>query len=108
MRTHAPSSGGTPSTASSRSGAHAPQTRYGQIVVIEYEPKLGRIPIRALAPQQPGNLWPAKAYRGEVVPFEATVFREGHDLLGVSLVITSPGGSTVTHRMLPMAPGTDR
>jgi starch synthase (maltosyl-transferring) len=81
-------------------------------VVVEYEqkyePKLGRIPIRHLAPQQPENLWPAKAYRGEVVPFQATVFREGHDVLGVRLIVTDPLGRSMTVRMRPIAPGTDR
>lgn len=77
-------------------------------MVIEYEPKLGRIPIRHLTPQQPENLWPAKAYRGEVVPFQATVFREGHDQLGVRLLVTDPTGRTTTLRMRPVAPGTDR
>jgi len=77
-------------------------------VGIEYEPKLGRIPIRFLAPQQPEVRWPAKAYRGEVVPFEATVFREGHDLLGVRLIVTDPEGRSTTYRMRPTAPGTDR
>ena len=75
---------------------------------IEYEPKLGRIPIRGLAPQQPEALWPAKAFRGEVVPFQATVFRDGHDLLGVQLVVTDPEGRRTTYRMRPVAPGTDR
>jgi starch synthase (maltosyl-transferring) len=69
---------------------------------------LGRIPIRGLAPQQPEALWPAKAYRGEVVPFQATAFREGHDLLGVRLIVTDPEGRKVTYRMRPVAPGTDR
>ena len=73
-----------------------------------YEPKLGRIPIRDLMPQQPGALWPAKAYRGEVVPFQATVFREGHDQLGVQLVLTDPSGASRVHWMRPIAPGTDR
>jgi starch synthase (maltosyl-transferring) len=77
-------------------------------VAVEYEPRLGRIPIRDLAPQQPGNLWASKAYRGEVVPFEATVFREGHDQLGVRLVLTDPDGRTRTHVMRDIAPGTDR
>jgi len=77
-------------------------------VVVEYEPKLGRIPIRSLAPQQPGALWPAKAYRGEVVPFQATVFREGHDLIGVRLVLTDPEGHRVTYRMRPIGEGLDR
>jgi starch synthase (maltosyl-transferring) len=69
---------------------------------------LGRIPIRALTPQQPENRWPSKAYRGEVVPFGATVFREGHDQLGVQLLLTDPTGKQTTHRMSPIAPGTDR
>ncbi|WP_434056596.1 alpha-1,4-glucan--maltose-1-phosphate maltosyltransferase [Antiquaquibacter soli] len=77
-------------------------------MVVEYEPRLGRIPIRHLAPQQPGNLWPAKAYAGEVVPFEATVFREGHDRLGVRLIITDPTGRATTFRMRSVAAGTDR
>ncbi len=57
-------------------------------------PRIGRIPIRHLAPQQPEGLWPAKAYAGEVVPFSATVFREGHDVIGVDLELTSPDGTT--------------
>jgi starch synthase (maltosyl-transferring) len=77
-------------------------------VGIEYEPKLGRIPIRGLAPQQPEALWPAKAYRGEVVPFQATVFREGHDIIGVRLIVTDPEGRKLTYRMRPIAPGLDR
>jgi len=77
-------------------------------VVIEYEPKLGRIPIRALTPQQPENHWPASAYRGEVVPFGATVFREGHDKLGVRLDLTDPHGRLASYRMRPGEPGTDR
>lgn len=77
-------------------------------MTVDYAPKLGRIPIRHLSPQVPGNLWPTKAYRGEVVPFQATVFREGHDQLGVQLVLTDPSGVETVHRMLPLAPGTDR
>ncbi len=70
--------------------------------------RIGRIPIRHLAPQQPDRLWPAKAYVGEVVPFEATVFKEGHDEIGVRLLLTSPSGATTTHVMSATAPGTDR
>jgi len=72
-----------------------------------FAPKIGRIPIRFLHPQQPENRWPAKAYAGEVVPFSATVFREGHDLIGSTLVLTDPAGNESRHRMLPGAPGTD-
>jgi starch synthase (maltosyl-transferring) len=72
--------------------------------------QLGRIPIRFLTPQQPEQRWPAKAYAGEVIPFEATVFREGHDQLGVELVLTDPAGRESAHRMVPAAdqPGLDR
>jgi len=69
---------------------------------------LGRIPIRALRPRQRENLWAANSYVGEVVPFEATVFREGHDLLHVELELTDPAGATTTHRMREIAKGTDR
>jgi Glycosidases len=70
--------------------------------------KLGRIPIRDLRPRQRENLWAANSYVGEVVPFEATVFREGHDVLHVELRLTSPSGATTTHRMTEVAKGTDR
>jgi starch synthase (maltosyl-transferring) len=77
-------------------------------VAIAYEPKLGRIPIRRLSPRQPGNLWPAKAYLGEVVPFQATVFKEGHDAIGVDLLLTDPAGVQTRHRMALVDEGTDR
>ena len=72
-----------------------------------YTEKIGRIPIRFLAPQQPENRWPAKAFVGEVVPFSATIFREGHDLLGGALLLTDPRGTTTRHQLYPGAPGTD-
>ena len=70
-------------------------------------PAIGRIPIRNLSPQQPENRWAAKSFVGEVVPFRATVFREGHDLIGVQLLLTDPTGVEQVHRMVPMGAGTD-
>jgi len=70
--------------------------------------KIGRIPIRHLSPAEPENRWPAKAYVGEVVPFAATIFREGHDLLGAQLLLTSPAGVTSVTRLTPGATGSDR
>ncbi|HWH26870.1 MAG TPA: maltotransferase domain-containing protein [Pseudolysinimonas sp.] len=64
--------------------------------------------MRHISPQQPENRWPATSYVGEVVPFEATVFREGHGLIRVELILTAPDGAEETHRLLPTAPGTDR
>ncbi len=77
-------------------------------MALDYEPRIGRIPIRDLAPVQPGDTWPAKAYAGEVVPFSATVFKEGHDLLGAELVLTSPAGIRTTHSMVGLGYGSDR
>ncbi|MHA6694230.1 maltotransferase domain-containing protein [Homoserinimonas sp. A520] len=74
----------------------------------DFHAQVGRIPIRQLSPQQPENLWPATSFSGEVVPFQATVFKEGHDVLGVDLLLTDPEGSQTIHRMHAVAPGTDR
>ncbi len=70
--------------------------------------RVGRIPILDLSPQLPDSLWPVKAFTGEVVPFGATAFREGHDLIGAMLLLTSPDGTLTRHLMSPGAPGTDR
>jgi starch synthase (maltosyl-transferring) len=72
-----------------------------------YTPAIGRIPIRHLRPQQPEGRWAAKAYAGEVVPFSAVAFREGHDQIGANLVLTSPTGAETIHSLYPGAPGTD-
>ncbi|MEO8908510.1 MAG: alpha-1,4-glucan--maltose-1-phosphate maltosyltransferase [Microbacteriaceae bacterium] len=69
---------------------------------------LGRIPILALTPSVDGGRWPAKAFAGEVVPFGVTAFREGHDLIGVDLLLFDPAGTGTEHRMVPGSPGTDR
>jgi starch synthase (maltosyl-transferring) len=73
-----------------------------------FTPRIGRIPIRHLSPTEPEGRWTAKAYVGEVVPFEATIFREGHDQLGARLHLTAPDGTTTVHPMSMGAPGTDR
>ncbi|PZQ92139.1 MAG: alpha-1,4-glucan--maltose-1-phosphate maltosyltransferase [Leifsonia xyli] len=64
--------------------------------------------MRSLSPQQPENRWPAKSYLGEVVPFEATIFREGHGLIGAELVLTDPAGVETVHPMRLVGAGTDR
>ena len=81
--------------------------RYGLGMTSAYQPKVGRIPIRLLSPRQPTELWPAKAVVGDVVPFRASVFKDGHDVLGTELLLTDPSGSTSTHRMRPGGSGTD-
>jgi starch synthase (maltosyl-transferring) len=74
----------------------------------EYVPVIGRIPIANLSPCLDAGRWPAKAFAGEVVPFQATAFREGHDAIGVNLLLRDPSGQPSEHRMSPLSPGTDR
>ena len=83
-------------------------TKTARTVNEEFAPRIGRIPIRHLRPRQPEDRWPAKAWAGEVVPFEATVFREGHDLVGAELVLTSPDGVEQVHPLTLQGKGTDR
>ncbi|NLT26889.1 MAG: alpha-1,4-glucan--maltose-1-phosphate maltosyltransferase [Microbacteriaceae bacterium] len=60
-----------------------------------------------LRPQLPDRLFPTKAYAGEVVPFSCVAFREGHDKIGVDLVLTAPDGGSRRIRMRPGRPGLD-
>lgn len=71
------------------------------------ERPFGRFPILNVSPTVEGGRWPAKAFVGEVIPFSASVFREGHDSLGVELLLTSPSGKTITQRMTSGHPGSD-
>ena len=53
--------------------------------------------------------FPARAVVGEPVPISATVFREGHDAVGASVVLRGPTGRKATMTtMRPGTPGTDR
>ena len=74
----------------------------------QHERPFGRLPILEVSPSVDSGRWPAKAYVGEVISFGATVFREGHDALGVELLLTSPSNEQSVHRLEPGAPGTDR
>ncbi|WP_281268467.1 alpha-1,4-glucan--maltose-1-phosphate maltosyltransferase [Xylanimonas oleitrophica] len=70
---------------------------------------VGRIPVLEVSPVVEGGRWPAKAVVGEVVPVEATVFREGHDAVAATAVLLDPAGQV--HQTAPMrdiAPGLDR
>ena len=71
------------------------------------ENPIGRLPILGVKPSVEGGRWPAKAFKGEVIPFSANVFREGHDALGVELLLTDPTGKQSVHRLSPGAIGSD-
>ena len=61
------------------------------------EPDLGapirRIPVSNVSPVIEGGAYPAKAAVGESFPVRATVFREGHDAVNASVVLTDPHGN---------------
>ncbi len=53
--------------------------------------------------------FPARAAVGEAIPVSATVFREGHDAVGASVVVRDAAAKKASVvRMEPGAPGTDR
>jgi starch synthase (maltosyl-transferring) len=56
---------------------------------------IGRIPILDVQPVVQCGQYPAKAVVGEAVPVSATVFREGHEMLGASVVLQSPDGKAL-------------
>jgi starch synthase (maltosyl-transferring) len=62
-------------------------------------PSIGRIPVIAVTPSLEEGRWQAKGVVGEAVPIIATVFREGHDAVGATAVVTGPDGVATT---LPM------
>ena len=72
-----------------------------------HDAPIGRLPILGVKPSVESGRWPAKAFQGEVIPFSANVFREGHDALGVELLLTSPNGKQQIHRMVAGALGSD-
>ena len=77
-------------------------------IAYRHDDPIGRLPILNITPRVEGGRWPAKGIVGEVIPFSAVVFREGHDALGVELLLTSPTGKQTVHRMHAGTPGSDR
>ncbi|HET8926460.1 MAG TPA: maltotransferase domain-containing protein [Microbacterium sp.] len=59
-------------------------------------------------PTTPDARYRPKAFAGEVVPFRATAFREGHDLIGVHVRLHSPSGDESLHRLTALEDGFDR
>ena len=78
------------------------------VISHRHENPVGRFPILDVQPTVDSGRWESKAYCGELIPFSAIVFREGHDALGVELLLTSPTGKNTIHRMHAGAPGSDR
>ena len=64
---------------------------------------IGRIPVTKVSPVIEGGAYPAKAAVGERFSIRATVFREGHDAVNATVVLTDPSGN---ERSVPMKPTT--
>jgi starch synthase (maltosyl-transferring) len=70
---------------------------------------IGRIPITDVQPVVACGEYPARAVVGESFEVTATVFREGHGMLGAGVVLRGPDGRR--RPLVPMrelTPGTDR
>ncbi|WP_281177509.1 alpha-1,4-glucan--maltose-1-phosphate maltosyltransferase [Granulicoccus phenolivorans] len=65
---------------------------------------IGRIPVTKVSPVIEGGAYAAKATVGEEFPIRATVFREGHDAVGASVILTGPDGSQRRVDMRPCPP----
>ena len=69
----------------------------------------GRIAIDDVQPVVSCGRYPSKAVVGEHVPIRATVWREGHDAVGATVVWRGPGNRPARQvRMQPGPPGTDQ
>ena len=68
-------------------------------------PVIGRLGIDDVRPRTTDGALPTKAVVGEVMPISALVWREGHDAIAATVVVTDPDGHEYT---VPMTPETDR
>ena len=66
---------------------------------------IGRIPVQDVTPLVDCGARPAKAVVGETFTVTATVFREGHDAVNATVVLTRPDGSTIHTPMDCVNPG---
>ena len=70
---------------------------------------IGRIPILDVQPVLECGRRPAKAVAGETFEVSATIFREGHEMLGAGVVLRTPTGERQpVVGMAEAMPGTDR
>ncbi|MCL1922318.1 MAG: alpha-1,4-glucan--maltose-1-phosphate maltosyltransferase [Propionibacteriaceae bacterium] len=65
---------------------------------------IGRICVTKAEPVIEGGAYSAKAVVGESFPVTARVFREGHDALGASVILTSPTGQETSYPMVQLWP----
>jgi starch synthase (maltosyl-transferring) len=72
-------------------------------------PVIGRVPILDVQPAVDGGRRAAKAVVGETFEVSATIFGEGHDLIGAAVLLEGPqGGREAPAYMHELSPGSDR
>jgi starch synthase (maltosyl-transferring) len=85
---------------------HAPSGRPAPLSAPPQVP-IGRIPVEDLKPCVDNGLRPAKSVVDEQFDVTATVFREGHDAVNATLVVTDPDGVEHPTLMTCLNPGLD-
>jgi len=73
-------------------------------IAVRIPPGITRIPVVKVDPVIEGGAFPAKAVVGESLPVTARVFREGHDALGATVVLTGPDGKELSYPMTQIWP----
>ncbi|HEY5335579.1 MAG TPA: alpha-1,4-glucan--maltose-1-phosphate maltosyltransferase [Mycobacteriales bacterium] len=68
---------------------------------------IGRIAVTDVHPVVEGGFYPARATEGELLEVQATVFREGHDLVGATAVLKGPDRYTAQAHLELVSPGID-
>ena len=73
---------------------------------VETGKQLTRVVIEHVSPAVDGGLFPAKTSVGDVVPFEADVFTDGHDLPAARVMVRHEDADPKETPMVPL--GNDR
>ena len=72
------------------------------------QPVTGRIPVEVLTPVADAGRYPAKGCEAQPLSVQARVYREGHDAVAATVVLTGPDGDErVPVRMADGPPGTE-
>ncbi|SBW28237.1 Alpha-1,4-glucan:maltose-1-phosphate maltosyltransferase 2 [Candidatus Protofrankia californiensis] len=70
---------------------------------------IGRVVISDVSPAVSCGQWPSRAVEGETLTVAATVFRDGHDLIGANVALSGPDGrGNPFTRMRQVGVGADR
>ncbi len=91
-----------PAAAGTTPASPAPTVDRGPAVTVPRG--FGRIPVTKVSPVIEGGVYPAKAVVGELIPIRAKVFREGHDAVNASVILTAPDGTEQRIDMTPVEP----